>query len=101
MPGRASGKRGHNAATALGGEMIVTMTYRDHAKNPSRIDNRMPPINRRALICGLAGVVGSLPSPSHAQAPGKLPWWTPWREIPSIAVMATADDYRLPFFRAV
>jgi hypothetical protein len=59
----------------------------------------MPPMNRRALICSLAAVVGSLTSSSRAQEPGKIPWWTSWREIPSIAVLASADDYRLPFIR--
>jgi hypothetical protein len=57
----------------------------------------MSPINRRALICGLAAFIGELPSPSRAQAPGKIPGWAPWQEGPSITVVSAKNDYRLPF----
>jgi Matrixin len=49
-------------------------------------------MNRRTLICILASLVAVLPASGCAQP-------SPWKDIPSIAVVSAEDDSRLPAVR--
>jgi len=58
------------------------------------------PMNRRAFVRGLAGLVASLPACAYGQPQrsGYLPWGR-WEVIPSIVVVSAADDRRLSAVR--
>ncbi len=72
----------------------MQQTRRSRSAACSRMLHAM---NRRALICGLEALATGLSSYARAQSPrSNAPSWSPWKEIPSIAVVSAEDDSRVP-----
>src|SRR5262245_66450851 len=57
-------------------------------------------MNRRTLICALGSLVAVLPASAYAQSlQSRVASQWPWKDIPSIVVVSSEDDSRLPAVR--
>jgi len=52
-------------------------------------------MDRRTLILGLGSIAAGFRSSSHAQSlPSQVTTWVVWKEIPTIVILSTEDDFR-------
>jgi Matrixin len=57
-------------------------------------------MNRRTLICAVGSLVAVLPASAYAQSlQSRVPSQWPWKDIPSIVVLSSEHDSRLPAVR--
>jgi matrixin len=60
----------------------------------------MGAMDRRTFILGLGSIAAGFPSFSHAQSiPSPTTRWVVWEEIPTIVILSTQDDFRVPAIR--
>jgi|SRR5262245_3363094 len=56
----------------------------------------MGAMDRRAFILGLGSIPAGFPSSSHAQSiPSQATTWVVWKEIPTIVIVSTENDFRI------